>query len=107
MLECYESPTAIPYLVSGTYYTRTSNGVKSEGVELSNIVLYETRERVENGFIGIIRKVQISTSILDTKPQRKGELVIDGETYSFEDPVLRKNPLYVDFWESEVKALKK
>ena len=104
MLECFNLPPATPYLVSGTYYTRT-NGVKSIGVGLSNIVLYETRERVENGFLGIIRKVQISTSTLATKPQRKGELLINGETYTFEDPVLRKNPLYVDFWESEVKAL--
>lgn len=106
MLECYNLPTATPYLVSGTYYTRSSNGVKSQGVELSNIVLYETMERVENGFLGIIRKVQISTTTLATKPQRKGELVINGETYTFEDPVLRKNPLYVDFWECEVKAVK-
>jgi hypothetical protein len=103
MIECHALPTATPYIVSGTYFDY-SNGVKQEGVALTNIVLYERQERVENGFVGIVRKMQISTTILSTKPDRNATIVINGTTYSFKDPVKKSNPAFVDFWESEVKT---
>jgi len=103
MIECHALPTATPYLVSGTYFAYT-NGVKQAGVTLTNIVLYERQEQIENGFIGIVRKVQISTTMLATRPDRNATIAINGTTYSFKDPVKRCNPAFVDFWESEIKT---
>jgi hypothetical protein len=102
MVECFNLPTAKPYLVTGIYYTRT-NGVKDTGVVIPNIVLFEKNEVVESKVVGIIRKVQISTTYLLDRPSKNATLEIDGDIYDFKDPVKRKNPLYVDFWESEVK----
>jgi len=104
MIECFDLPTAKPYLVTGLYQTRT-NGVLDIGVEISNIVLFEKNEMVENKFVGIIRKVQISSTYLATKPDKKAQLTIDGTEYTFKDPVERKNPGFVSFWESEIKAI--
>jgi hypothetical protein len=104
MIECYTLPTARPYLVTGTYYIRT-NGVTSAGVTIPNIVLFEKNEYVENKFVGIIRKVQISTTSLATRPDRTSKLVIAGQEYSFKDPIKRQNPMFIDFWESEIKAI--
>ncbi len=105
MIECYDLPTAKPYLCTGTYVTRTNAGSKSAGVEISSVVLYEKNEYVENKFVGIIRKVQISTTSLATKPDRNALLIIDGVTYKFDDPVKRQNPMFVDFWEDIIKAI--
>lgn len=104
MIECFNLPTAKPYLVTGLYYTRT-NGVKDVGIEISNIVLFEKNEMVENKFVGIIRKVQISSTFLAAKPDKKAQLEVDGIIYNFKDPVERKNPGFVSFWESEIKAI--
>jgi hypothetical protein len=45
MVECFNLPTAKPYLVTGIYYTRT-NGVKDTGVVIPNIVLFEKNPKL-------------------------------------------------------------
>lgn len=103
MIECHALPTATPYLVSGIYYIYI-NGTKQTGITIDNIVLYERQERIDGTFVGIIRKVQISTTMLATRPDRNAKLVIDGTEYSFKDPIKRINPKIVTFWESEIKT---
>lgn len=103
MIEIYNLPTAKPYLKTATYWSSVI--ASPEYTYLNKVVVWETKELVDNKFIGIVKKVQISTSELSEKPSRGGRIKIDDITYSFQNPVKVQNPAIKTFWESEIKEL--
>lgn len=105
MMEIHAIPTAVPYNETATYYTYV-NGEKQAGVPLNPVVFYDREGRLETGMLGIIKMIQISTSVLATKPKLNDIIEIDGQEYKFISPIKKANPGFVTFWESEVKSTK-
>lgn len=108
MIECHELPTANVF--SAVYYTysqatSTTKRVRNAGVTLSSVVLIERSGMLGNGLTGIKRMVQISTSILATKPKEGNEITIDDTNYKIMNPVTRVNPGFVTFYEAEIKTI--
>ena len=105
MIECYSLPTAKPYTVTAQYERMGTNKYEV-AVTLANVVAYQNNGRLDGDRLGIKFKVQISTSLLADKPGFNDKITIDGQAYKLIDPVLKKNPAFVPFWEAEIKTVK-
>lgn len=108
MIEVHSLPTADVY--SAVYYTYveatvSTKRVRSTGANLSSVVLIERSGLLESGLTGVKRYLQVSTSILATKPKEGDAITIDGVNYKIMSPRTRKNPAFVTFYEADLKTI--
>lgn len=82
-------------------YNRTNRNYDAK-VSKSNIVYYEDRGELESGRVGVLHKMQISTTVIS-------DLAIGDKfhnaNYTFEVTAskLMKNPAFTDYYQVEVK----
>ncbi len=93
---------------TGTLYQFDSDGVLGSGISIANLVFYNTSGgNLETGTLGTVYKIQISTSQLSVSLKKSDKIEIDGVMYRMDSPVLKdNNPVFVDFWQSEIKTVK-
>jgi len=100
MIECHDLPTAKVF--AGTLFRIAGNSFDA-GTEVSKIVMFDKKMTLASGTFGIIRCIQISSSILAAIPLPNSKLTIGNEDYKIINPQRHDNPAFVTFWESEIQ----
>lgn len=100
MIECHDLPTAKVF--AGTLFRIAGNSFDA-GTAVSKIVMFDKKMTLTGGTFGIIRCMQISSSVLPAIPLHNSMLRIDGTDYKILNPQRHDNPAFVTFWESEIQ----
>ena len=91
-------------IVQAKYYKRVNN-VLQNGTTIPRVVIYSKTGMLENGALGIKKKIQISQTYLEDMGLND-VIEVDGKTYQPINPQLYDYNLAIDpFWEAEVKTI--
>lgn len=103
MLEVYNLPTANTVTASVKLLRKNT---LTPALSLQKVVCWDELNQVDNGFAGRIRKVQISTTELNTQDLRNNDLLmIHEQEYKLMNVILYQNPGFVDFYECDIKEV--
>lgn len=101
MIYVYNLPTA--HKVNGRI-TQYINGSYDTVAESNKIVLYDAKTRLVNGEFGTTKRIQVSTDIL-LELVHNMRIHIGEDVYNILDPKLCTNPVYIMFYQAEIKKI--
>lgn len=105
MIEIYSTPTAQSQSYSATLRRMVDNRLEVAGQSIPTIVFYETQGMLETNKLGTLYKAQIAQSDVADTP-RDAFLTIDGKDYKVTAAKIVKNPLFLPYWQCELKSQK-
>lgn len=106
MLNCFSLPSCRP--INGVYYRVVANNNQTQkttgGLNLNNLVIYDKNGIIEGGFVGVVKKIQISTSIITFIPNENDKIKIKNSTYKLRNIIFKdQNPYFIPFYEADLK----